>query len=37
MALEEGPNVIEIVSSIATGEEKGAVLIVAYEPPEEEG
>ncbi len=27
--------VVEIVASIATGEEKGAVLIVAYEPPAE--
>ena len=32
VALQEGANLIEIVASIATGEEVRAVLLVAYEP-----
>ena len=30
--LEEGPNIIEVVVSIATGEELSTVLVVIYEP-----
>ena len=32
VALQEGANLIEIVASIAIGEEVRAVLLVAYEP-----
>ena len=30
--LDEGPNIIEVVASIATGEELSTVLVVIYEP-----
>jgi hypothetical protein len=30
--LEEGPNVIEVVASIGTGEEEAILLIISYEP-----
>ncbi len=30
--LDEGPNIIEVVASIATGEELSTVLVVVYEP-----
>ncbi len=32
VTLEEGPNIVEVVASIATGEELSTVLIVIYEP-----
>ena len=32
LTLEAGPNIIEVVASIATGEELSAVLVVIYEP-----
>ena len=31
-----GPNLIEVVSSIGTGEELSEILVVAYEPPEQQ-
>ena len=30
--LEEGPNLIEVVASVGTGEEEAIVLIVSFEP-----
>ena len=30
--LEEGPNIIEVVASVATGEEENLVLVVIYIP-----
>ena len=30
--LEEGPNVIEVIASVGTGEEEAAVLVVSFEP-----
>ena len=32
VSLDEGPNIIEVVASIATGEELSTVLVVIYEP-----
>ena len=32
LTLDEGPNIIEVVASIATGEELSTVLVVIYEP-----
>ncbi len=33
IVLEEGPNLVEVVSSTGTGDELAAILIVSYEPP----
>ena len=30
--LEEGPNVIEVIASVGTGEEEAAILVVSFEP-----
>ena len=32
LELEEGPNVVEVVASIGTGEEEAILLIISYEP-----
>nr|MBC8279216.1 hypothetical protein [Chloroflexota bacterium] len=32
MTLEEGPNIIEVVASVATGEQKDLVLVAIYIP-----
>ena len=32
LTLEAGPNIVEVVASISTGEELSAVLVVIYEP-----
>ena len=34
--LAEGPNLIEVIASVGTGEEESDVLIVSYEPEEEQ-